>query len=721
MERIKRIKALYFIVLITATAMAQENNRLTLEDLIPGGQSYHQFIPERLYNLQWKGEQVAWYDMEREAIVCKSPQSPKEEEPFLSLQQVNEALAAEALARMATLDKASFLSEEELLLTTPGYYAVWKSGSIARKLVIAQTNRANNDYCPTANRLAYTVGNNLWIATEEGEVAVTNEPEGITCGGGNVHRNEFGITKGTFWSPNGNHLAFYRMDERMVTEYPLVSISSKPAKEKAIRYPMAGMPIHKVTVGVYNLSTAQTTYLDAGDPTDRYFTNIAWSPDESKLYIIELNRDQNHAQLVRYDAHSGKREAVLIEDTHPAYVEPQYPITFVKGNDKQFIYQCQRDGYSHLYLYNTDGTLIRQLTSGEWVVKELLGFDKSGSHLFILSTEESPLEAQLYKVNLKSGKRTRLTKEEGVHNVRLSPSRRYAIDTYSSAKVPGVTATIDAGNGKELQRLLTAANPYEGYDMPCIESGTIKAADEQTDLHYRMVKPQGFDPSRKYPAIVYVYGGPHQQMVKNSFNHGVRGWDIYMAGKGYVVFTLDNRGSMNRGLAFENVIFRQLGIEEVKDQMKGVEFLKSLSFIDGDRLGVHGWSYGGHLTTALLLHHPGVFKVGVAGGPVINWEYYEAMYGERYMDTPQSNPEGYQAANLNNLAGNLKDRLLIIHDDEDSTCVLQHTLSFMKACIEADTYPDLFIYPGHPHNVRGHDRVHLHKKITRYFDDYMNK
>lgn len=252
--------------------------------------------------------------------------------------------------------------------------------------------------------------------------------------------------------------------------------------------------------------------------------------------------------------------------------------------------------------------------------------------------------------------------------------------------------------------------------MPSIETGTIKAADGTTDLHYRLIKPANFDPNKKYPTIIYVYGGPHAQCVTGGWQNGARGWDTYMANKGYIMFTIDNRGSSNRGLEFENATFRRLGIEEGKDQVKGVEFLKSLPYVDGGRIGVHGWSFGGHMTTALLLRYPEIFKVGVAGGPVIDWGYYEVMYGERYMDTPETNPEGYKECNLKNLAGQLKGHLLIIHDDHDDTCVPQHTLSFMKACVDARTYPDLFIYPCHKHNVSGRDRVHLHEKITRYFE-----
>ena len=549
---------------------------------------------------------------------------------------------------------------------------------------------------------------------------VTNEPEGIVCGQ-SVHRNEFGISKGTFWNPAGDLLAFYRMNESMVTPYPLVDITTRIALVDKIRYPMAGMLSHQVKVGIYNPATQKTIYLDMGDPKDRYFTNITWAPDGKSLYLIELNRDQNHSKLCRYDAESGKLQQVLIEERHPKYVEPQSPILFLPWDSHKFIYQSQRDGFNHLYLYNTEGELLKQLTSGPWLVQDIVGFNRNTKELIIKSTEISPLQSNLYAVNLKNGKRSLIGDPTGMHSAQISGFMgTYLIDNASSPTCPRIIKLMSTNTKKQREHtLLTAKNPYEGFEMPSIEVGTIKAADGKTDLYYRLIKPTDFDPAKRYPAIVYVYGGPHAQMITNGWMNDARGWDIYMANKGYIMFSLDNRGSSNRGLEFENATFRQLGIEEGKDQVKGVEFLKSQPYVDGERIGVHGWSFGGHMTTALMLRYPEIFKVGVAGGPVIDWGYYEIMYGERYMDTPQANPEGYKQTNLKNLAGNLKGHLLIIHDDHDDTCVPQHTLSFMKACVDARTYPDLFIYPTHKHNVLGRDRVHLHEKITRYFEEYL--
>ncbi|RGM49974.1 MULTISPECIES: S9 family peptidase [Bacteroides] len=699
--------------LLITNAMAQEPNKPTLEDLIPGGETYR--IIEDLYGLQWWGDTCIKPGID--SLLAVNPRNGKET-LLVTREKINRILERGKLGKLSHLRQVSlpWANTSQVLINLPGSYVVydWKADKITSKREVPKKG-INRDYHTTSGNVAYTIQNNLFV----NGIAVTNEPDGIVCGQ-SVHRNEFGISKGTYWSPAGNLLAFYRMDESSVTRYPLVDITTRVGKLNNVRYPMAGMTSHKVTVGIYNPETQKTIYLNAGDPTDRYFTNLSWAPDARSLYLIELNRDQNHARLCQYSAETGELMATLFEETHPKYVEPQHPIVFLPWDSNKFIYQSQRDGFNHLYLYDTNGKLIKQLTEGKWLVNDLLGFNTQRKEVVFNAIDA--LGSANFAVNVNSGKRSLPfsinTTTEGMHTGLLSASGAYIIDRYSSPTVPRNIDIIDTKTFKSIN-LLRAQNPFEGFTMPSIETGTIKAADGVTNLYYRLIKPADFDPSKKYPAIIYVYGGPHAQMINSGWMNAARGWDIYMANKGYIMFTLDNRGSSNRGLEFENATFRQLGIEEGKDQVKGVEFLKSQPYIDGNRIGVHGWSFGGHMTTALMLRYPEIFKVGVAGGPVIDWGYYEVMYGERYMDTPQSNPKGYKQCNLNNLAGNLKGHLLIIHDDHDDTCVPQHTLSFMKACVDARTYPDLFIYPTHKHNVKGRDRVHLHEKITRYFEDYL--
>ena len=546
--------------------------------------------------------------------------------------------------------------------------------------------------------------------------------------GETVHRNEFGINKGIFWSPDSSRVAFYRMDQSMVADYPQVDIVPRIATMVPDKYPMAGETSHQVTVGVYDMKTATTIYLQtnagsvAADAQDDnrpvYFTNIAWSPDSKTIYMFELNRDQNDCRLVSYDAATGRRTAELYRETSPKYVEPMHPIRFLPWDDNLFVMQSQRDGYNHLYLYNKQGKLQRQLTSGKWVVMDVLGFNEKAKSIIIASNEANPIQRNCYAVSVKTGKRKPLDNGRGWHETILSDKGESLLDYVEEPDLPRMIVATNTKTGRQTT-LFTAPDPWAEYEQPRFECGTIKAADGTTDLYYRMVKPADFDPTKRYPTVVYVYGGPHAHNVDASWHYGSRSWETYMAQKGYIIFILDNRGSENRGRDFEQVTFRQLGQVEMQDQMKGVDFLKSLPYVDADRMGVHGWSFGGFMTISLMTNYPDVFKVGVAGGPVIDWKWYEVMYGERYMDTPQTNPEGYEKTSLLGKAKDLKGKLQIITGYNDDTVVPQHCLSFLAECIKAGTQPDFFVYPGQPHNMRGHQSVHLHERITQYFEDYL--
>ncbi|WP_437180506.1 DPP IV N-terminal domain-containing protein, partial [Phocaeicola coprophilus] len=656
---------------MTATAsFAQEKKSYTLEDVIPGGNNYFNLAPKNIPGLQWWGDVCVRTDVEN--IVTINVRNGKET-VLVTLDEVNEALLngekpfqpTQELKQLRTLMGASLpWGDQKVITFRQGNYMVWYDFGQKKISNLFRLNEkaANLDFCKENGYVAYTVESNLCIA-HEGEKDLQINPDEKKADpmdivyGQAVHRNEFGIYKGTFWSPKGNCLAFYRMDQSMVTAYPQVNTTTRIATLEPDKYPMAGMTSHKVTVGVYHIQSGKTVYLQAGDPTDRYFTNISWSPDEKSIYVIELNRDQNHSQLVRYNAETGAKEAMLFEETHPKYVEPQHPIVFLPWDSNQFIYWSQRDGFHHLYLYNKEGQLIKQLTQGDWLVQDILGFNTARKEMIIASTEISPLQTNIFSLNVKTGKRTLLGQQDGTHSARLSASGTYLIDNFTSFNVPREISILPT-NGKTGINLLTATDPMkEQYNLPEITLGTIKAADGKTDLYYRLIKPVNFDPNKKYPAIIYVYGGPHAQLIHNNRFYDARGWDLYMAQKGYVMLTVDSRGSDNRGLEFENCTFRQLGVEEMKDQVEGAKFLQSLPYVNADKIGVHGWSFGGFMTTNLMLTYPEIFKVGVAGGPVIDWQYYEVMYGERYMDTPQTNPEGYKNSNLKLKAGNLKGRL----------------------------------------------------------------
>ena len=709
MMKIKSLLILFSLLTLPYLPMtAQEEKLFTLEDLNFGGNNYRNMLPENLW-LTWWGDQLMYQDAEEGGM----QETSGERKAFFTLKDVGTDFHSAFSAQYPYADQTVVLlknSKQRILYD-------WK----LKKTVWQQTCEGEqfSEWNAASRAVAYVKDHQLFVRDADNkEQKLTADGSRDIVYGQSVHRNEFGIDKGLFWSPNGLRLAFYRMDQSKVTDYPQVDIFQRSATYEPDKYPMAGETSHQVTVGIYDLHTQQTIYLQAGNPTDRYFTNIAWAPDGNTLYMFELNRDQNDCRLVSYDATTGQRIAELYRETSEKYVEPLHPIVFLPWDSDKFIMQSQRDGFNHLYIYNKVGKLQKQLTRGPFVVQQVLGFNEKQKSIIITSNEANPIQHNTYAVSVKTGKRVLLDNGKGSHHAVLSAHGEWMYDRYTEPDVPRNIDLVNTKTGKA-QRLLTAADPWKGYKVPIFESGTIKAADGTTDLYYRMVKPHDFNPTKKYPTIVYVYGGPHAHNVEAGWHWYSRSWETYMAQKGYILFILDNRGSENRGLAFEQATFRQLGQIEMQDQMKGVDFLRTRPYVDMQRLGVHGWSFGGFMTISLMVNYPDVFKVGVAGGPVIDWKWYEVMYGERYMDTPQTNPDGYAKTSLIDKAKNLKGKLQIITGYNDNTVVPQHCLSFLDACIKAGTQPDFFAYPGEEHNMRGHASVHLHERITQYFEDYL--
>lgn len=713
----KRI--ILLLLIFTQLSAFAQNKWLTMEDAMVKNRT--SLAPENLKQLQFlygTSDYVYLKKINNEDAWVRGNLKSKEDAAFLTLDQLNAKVKAVGYAELKTMPAIQFNKSTDWILTVEGNKIAINAATGSIKVLVPKYYllKENMEESP-AGYIAYLDNYNLFVAT------ATDEKNQVTTDGSkdivyasSVHRDEFGISKGTFWSNNGKLLAFYRMDQSMVTDYPIIDWASKPAKNKNIKYPMAGDKSHHVTVGVYNAETKQTLYIKTGEPAEQYLTNIAWSPDNKFVYIAIVNRGQNEMKLNQYDAASGAFVKTLFEEKDDKYVEPLVPMLFVKNNPNQFIWQSNRDGWNHLYLYDTNGNLIKQLTKGNWEVTDVKGFDAKGENLNYISTAESPITKNLYRLNLKTGISSRLTVYSGVHNVQLSTDGLNVIDNFSSVDIPRriLVYPVMAKTYSD-KELLKAANPIANYQIVNPDIFTIKN-NYNTDIYCRMYKPAAFDSTKKYPVIVYWYGGPHAQMILNSWNAGAGDyWFQYMAERGYVVFSLDPRGSDNRGKAFEQAIFRRAGDAQMEDLMSGVNYLSSLSYVDKTKMGLFGWSYGGFMTTDFVLNHPGVFKAAVAGGPVMNWKYYEIMYGERYMDMPQENAEGYEATNLIKQAGKLKDKLLLIHGLQDPVVVQQHSVDFVKACVDAGVQVDYMIYPGHEHNVIGKDRAHLYQKVTDYF------
>ena len=564
-------------------------------------------------------------------------------------------------------------------------------------------------------KIAYSMGNDLYVSYHGTQVQISDAGREIGVSYGKVvHRHEFGIKKGTFWSPNSRFLAYYRNDESDVYDFPNIDYEELPAAYKPFKYPMAGQSNERVSIGVYDLETKRTIYLSTGDKIDQYLAGIKFSPDESRIYVSILNRKQTHLQLVAFNPKDGKKLAQILEESNTKYVEPEVGPLFMKEQSNSFIWLSRNNGYRHLFRVNVADGSMDQLTQGEWEVNSFDGFSHCGHKIYFHGRKESPLERHFYAMDIGTKKITKLTQEKGLHLVNLSSDDSFLLDSFENPKTPRQVDLLDLRQNKR-SKVYTAENPLARFELGETEIITL-SKEKDLNLYARMIKPPGFQAEKKYPVLVYVYGGPHVQLVDESWLNGASLWLHYMAQKGYLIFTVDNRGSYNRGLAFEQVSHGELGKVELEDQLYGVEYLKNLPFVDQDRMGVFGWSFGGFMASTLMLKSPDVFKAGVAGGAVIDWSLYEIMYTERYMGTPESNPEGFDASNLLNYVDQLQGKLLLVHGSNDPVVVWQHSLAFTKKAAELGVELDYYPYVGHGHGVLGEDKFHLYQKISAYFD-----
>ncbi len=715
--RLKKISLIIAVCLIQ-TAHGQAKRILTMEEAILSVQqeTKKSLRPQGMSQLQWLpgGTKYSYVKTGTPAKLHIVDIETQKTDSNLSLDILNNAIKTyNSNMSLKSFPVMEWIDNDNFKIYKDTQYLNFNISVQAFRNILSVSSKAeHHEYENNKNNVAYIENNNIYIATPEGPRQVTwDGGKGIVYGQ-SVHRNEFGITKGFFWSPKGNKLAFYRMDESMVTDYGIYDVSKMPAQIYNIKYPIAGAKSHHVTLGVYDMQTQKTLYMETGEPKEQYLTNITWSPEEDFVYIAIVNRGQNQCFVNKYNVELGILDKMLFEERDEKYIEPQHGMMFLPNETNKFIWQSEKDGFNHLYLYNTNGKMVSQLTSGKWMVTNLIGIDPRGEFAYFEATRESPIERHIYSVNISTNEIKKLSSEQGTNTAIFNAPYNHFLNILSSTTVPK-KITQNTNKGEQLRVLLNAPNPLEEYQLG--ETTFFPIVNEGTVLYCRMITPPDFDKKKKYPVVVYVYGGPHAQMVNNTWLAGSNLWMQLMAQKGYIVFTLDNRGSSNRGHAFESATHRKLGELEMQDQIAGVNYLKEFAYVDANRIAVHGWSYGGFMTTSLMTRMPGVFKVGVAGGPVIDWGLYEIMYTERYMDTPLENPEGYKNANLLNYVNSLQDKLLMIHGCDDDVVLWQHSLLYCKTSVNVgNTYLDYFVYPGHKHNVTGKDRVHLMQKITEY-------
>jgi len=700
-------KILSFLFLCTFLLGFSQQKDLSINDAVLG--YYKGLYPTSLQNLKWVDNTNNYVFQKNKSLTFTDAKTSKVVRN-LSLEDLQKTYPSlKRFPRIMEINNSELTFRTGYSIEAYNYVTNSKSTSVS-----FDKAAQNNEFNSSAKSIAYTIENNLYIGTTSApKIAVTSIENKNIVSGQAIHRSEFGIRKGTFWSPNGSYLAFYQKDESNVSNYPLVDVTAYPAKLTNIKYPMAGQGSEKAKIGIYNLKTQSIVYLDIDTTDEHYLTNLSWTPDEKYVLVAEINRGQNHVWYNRYNVETGKKVNTLFEETSEKWTEPEFDAVFLPKSTSNFIWFSERDGFMNLYQYTTEGKLVKQLTNFDWVVTGVLGFDAAAKNVFISGTGSDGRESHTFKVNLKSGKYSKITKTNGTHRTQLNSTGSYIIDNYSSLSIP---RNIEITNTKKgsTTTIFSSDNPLKDYKLGNTEFLTLKGIDG-TDLYAKITKPANFDASKKYPVLIYVYGGPHAQLVTNSWLGGSSLWmPAFATLENYIVFTLDNRGSANRGFAFESQIHRNLGNAEIEDQLTGVEYLKSLDYVDGNRIAVNGWSYGGFMTTSLMLRNPGMFTTAVAGGPVTDWKYYEVMYGERYMDTPQENPEGYKKAKVHNYIKNLDGKLLLIHGSIDPTVVPQHSMSLLQEAVKQKVQIDFFTYPMHEHNVRGMDRAHLVIKMLDY-------
>jgi dipeptidyl-peptidase 4 len=699
------------ISLFIAVVYHAAGQYFTIEDIELGIKTY--LAPETINNLQWIDHDYLLYSSDTSVYTRNVAGDSISEK--LGLNELNRILDNYNEPPLTVIPELEAISATEFSFNAGKHLFIFNIKNKKLSDFSIPDTAGNISLSPDFQSVAYTLGQNIYLQNRDHSIIqITHDSVDGILNGDVVYRNEFGMETGLSWSPQGTYLAYYKKDERKVSKYPMIDVNARVARNAPVRYPMAGMKSEETEVWIYSPASHSAIKLQiAGDP-EMYHTNLSWTPDEQHVYLQHLNRGQDSMSLISYSIHTGEPVQLLFTQIDDKYIEPLNPLLFSKIKKGDFFYQSERDGFNHIYYFSATDKKLLQLTTGQWEVISFLGTSESERIIYFTSTKDSPLERSMYSYNRKSKAMQRITILPGTHEILFNKSMTLFIDELSAEQIPRRIAVYNV-QGIMLKELLNAPDPVLNFKISRSVTGTIKAADRSTDLYYTLVKPVDFDSTAKYPVMVYVYGGPHDQLITNSWMDRLDYLQQYLAQQGIASFVLDCRGSDSRGRDFEDIIHRQSGIPQLEDQMEGIKYLKSLSFIDTSRIGVHGWSYGGFMTLSMMLNYPGTFKVGVAGGPVTDWKCYEVMYGERYMDRPEENPEGYAKTSVLNKVSNLQGKLLIIHGGIDPVVVPQQSMLFIEECVKNGKQVDYFIYPTHEHNVRGNDRVHLTRMITEYF------
>ena len=617
--------------------------------------------------------------------------------------------------------KVMFLTETERI-----YRRSSKSVSHVYDLATKKLNTLANgekvlyaSFSPKGDKAAYVKDNNLYMVNLANmrETKITRDGKWNHIINGNadwVYEEEFSMAKAFQWSPDGKKIAFWRFDESRVKEYNMQMWGELYPEDYKFKYPKAGEENSIVQIKVYHLDRNRTVNMDIGTNTNIYIPRIFWTKEDNTLSMMRLNRLQNTMELLHANVNNGRSQVVYKEESD-TYLDYSNNLTYLSDN-KSFVLTSEKNGYRHVYHYGTDGKLIKQITQGEWEVSSVAGVDENSGKLYFTSAEKSPMERHLYSIGLDGSAKTEMTNESATHRVNWSPDFKYYIKTSSSAKHPNVI-TLHNGNGDQVRMMednAEAAASIAEFDVREKEFFSFNTPDG-TELNGYMMKPANFDPNKKYPVLMYVYGGPGSQTVQNSWNSSRDYWHMHLVSQGYIVASVDNRGTGARGKDFKHVTYKTLGKYEVEDQIEAGKYLASLPYTDPDRIGIWGWSYGGYMSSLSLFMGNDVFKTAIAVAPVTNWRFYDTVYTERYMSTPLLNDEGYDAYSPVSHVDKMKGNLLLIHGTGDDNVHFQNSVELVNKLVEADKQFESFYYPNRAHGMRGGNATwHLYNQMTDY-------
>jgi dipeptidyl-peptidase-4 len=530
-----------------------------------------------------------------------------------------------------------------------------------------------------------------------------------------VYEEEFSIIDGWEWSPDGKRIAFWRLDQSAVPEFPLVRypVDKGQPEIEFMRYPKAGDPNSLVQIGVAEVSTGKITWMDLGAGKDIYVPRLKWTNNPQVLSIQRLNRGQDTLDLMLANVDDGTT-TVILSETDTAWIDVENGGLVFLERSERFLWTSFRDGFMHIYLYRLDGTLEQQVTSGFWEVTDIAGVDERRETIFFLSTEVSPLDRHLFSIRFDGSGKRRLTPEPGRHSINMSPDRLVFLDTYSNVDTPS-KALLRTNDGTIVSTLVeNTTEMFQGYRFGEFSFLTVPTSDGEK-LNAWMIRPQDFDPKKRYPVLLYVYGGPGSQTVTNSWGGARNLWYHLLAEKGYIVASVDNRGTGARGKAFMQQTHNRLGLREVDDFVETARYLSGLSYVDSTRIGIWGWSGGGYMTCLAMTYGAGHFKTGIAVAPVTSWRYYDTIYTERYMDTPQNNPEGYRLTSALSYADRMNGKLLIVHGTTDDNVHWQNTITLVDELIRQNKKVYTMFYPGRAHGISGgNTTLHLYTMLTEF-------